>query len=100
MGNSGGDFIFFDSPYVPLNPTSFDSYTKDGFDKESHIRLAELFKKLDKKGCLLMLTNHNTELIRDLYSDYKIEVVDVKRNINREGSNRMGKEVIITNYEY
>ncbi|MDW2852943.1 DNA adenine methylase [Mesomycoplasma ovipneumoniae] len=95
-----GDFIFFDSPYVPLNPTSFESYTKDGFDRESHIRLAELFKKLDKKGCLLMLTNHDTELIRDLYSDYKIEVVDVRRNINSNGSNRMGKEVIITNYEY
>ncbi|MDW2892236.1 hypothetical protein [Mesomycoplasma ovipneumoniae] len=47
-----------------------------------------------------MLTNHDTELIRDLYSDYKIEVVDVRRNINSNGSNRMGKEVIITNYEY
>lgn len=95
-----GDFIFFDSPYAPLNPTSFESYTKDGFDKENHIRLAKVFKELDKKGCLLMLTNHNTKLIRDLYSDYKIEVVDVKRNINSNGNNRTGKEVIITNYEY
>ncbi|UWV82739.1 Dam family site-specific DNA-(adenine-N6)-methyltransferase [Mycoplasmopsis cynos] len=95
-----GDFIFFDSPYAPLNPTSFDSYTKDGFDKESHIRLSKVFKRLDKKGCLLMLTNHNTKLIRDLYSEYKIEVVDVKRNINSKASNRTGKEVIITNYEY
>lgn len=67
---------------------------------DSHKRLSEVFKKLDKKGCLLMLTNHNTELIRNLYSDYKIEVVDVKRNINSKGNNREGKEVIITNYEY
>ncbi|WP_031488832.1 DNA adenine methylase [Ureaplasma canigenitalium] len=95
-----GDFIFFDSPYAPLNPTSFEAYTKDGFDIENHIRLSEVFKRLDKKGCLLMLTNHNTELIRDLYSEYKIEVVDVKRNINSNGNNRVGEEVIITNYQY
>ena len=43
-----GDLVFFDSPYAPLNPTSFDSYTKEGFSTEEHIRLANLFKKLTK----------------------------------------------------
>lgn len=93
-----GDFIFFDSPYAPLNPTSFESYTKEGFEKKDHIRLSMLFKELDKKGCFVMLTNHNTSLIRELYNDYRIEIVDVKRNINSDGKNRVGKEVIITNY--
>ncbi len=31
-----GDFVFIDSPYAPLNPTPFESYTKEGFDIESH----------------------------------------------------------------
>ena len=44
------DFVFFDSPYAPLNDTSFESYTKEGFSKEEHERLARLFKKLTKKG--------------------------------------------------
>ena len=35
-----GDFVFIDSPYAPLNPTSFEAYTKEGFDVESHRRLA------------------------------------------------------------
>lgn len=39
-----GDLVFFDSPYAPLNPTSFDSYTKEGFSTEEHIRLANLLK--------------------------------------------------------
>ncbi|KEZ23282.1 DNA adenine methylase [Ureaplasma diversum] len=95
-----GDLIFLDSPYAPLNPTSFESYTKEGFDLDNHVRLANLFKELDKKGCYLMLTNHNTDLIRELYSDYQIDVVDVKRNINSKGDKRTGEEVIITNYEY
>lgn len=93
-----GDFIFFDSPYAPLNPTSFVDYTKEGFDYEDHVTLAALFKILTSRGCYCMLTNHDTPLIRELYKDYKIEVVDVRRSINRNGSDRTGKEVIITNY--
>lgn len=95
-----GDFVFFDSPYAPLNPTSFESYTKEGFSKEDHERLAKLFKELDKKGVYCMLTNHNTELINKLYKGYNIDVVQVHRNINSKGDSRKGEEVIITNYQY
>jgi DNA adenine methylase len=107
-GAEEGDFIFLDSPYAPLNPTTFESYTKEGFDKDSHIRLAELFKKLTIKGCHCMLTNHNTEFINELYnnlfddnSKYKIyiDIISVKRMINSDANNRKGEEVIIYNYK-
>ena len=93
-----GDFIFFDSPYAPLNDTSFEAYTKEGFLEEDHRRLASLFRKLDSRGCLLMLTNHDTPLIRELYKGYRIDVVEVVRAINSDASKRRGTEVIITNY--
>lgn len=95
-----GDFVFIDSPYAPLNPSSFESYTKEGFDIESHKRLAKLYDELTARGCYCMLTNHNTELINELYGnkDYKIDVVSVKRMINSDASNRVGEEVIICNY--
>lgn len=95
-----GDFIFFDSPYAPLNPTSFESYTKEGFDVESHKRLSRLYDDLTDRGCYCMLTNHNTQLIYELYGNkgYKIDVVSVKRMINSDASNRVGQEVIICNY--
>ena len=95
-----GDFVFIDSPYAPLNPTSFESYTKEGFDIESHKRLAKLFDELTARGCYCMLTNHNTDLINELYGNkgYKIDVVSVKRMINSDASNRVGEEVIICNY--
>ena len=95
-----GDFVFIDSPYAPLNPTSFESYTKEGFDIESHKRVAKLYDELTARGCYCMLTNHNTELINELYGNkgYKIDVVSVKRMINSDASNRVGKEVIICNY--
>lgn len=94
------DFIFFDSPYAPLNPNSFESYTKEGFDMESHIRLSELFDELTKRGCYCMLTNHNTDFINNLYSNkgYKIDVINVKRMISADSSSRKGEEIIICNY--
>lgn len=95
-----GDFVFIDSPYAPLNPTSFESYTKEGFDIESHKRLADLYDRLTRRGCCCMLTNHNTELINQLYQGkgYRIDVVSVKRMINSDASKRTGEEVIICNY--
>ncbi len=95
-----GDFVFIDSPYAPLNPASFESYTKEGFDIESHQRLASLFHELTDRGCYCMLTNHNTALINELYGDknYKMDVVSVKRMINSDASNRVGEEIIICNY--
>lgn len=92
------DFVFFDSPYAPLNPTSFTSYDKTGFKLEDHERLARLYKELTNKGVYCLLTNHNTELIRDLYKDFEIEEINVRRSINSVASKRVGKEVIITNY--
>lgn len=93
-----GDFVFIDSPYAPLNPTSFEAYTKEGFDIESHKRLAEVFRQLTDRGCFCMLTNHNTKFINELYYDFKREVVDVKRMINSDAKNRVGEEIIIINY--
>lgn len=99
--NAGeGDFVFLDSPYAPLNPTSFESYTKEGFDVESHKRLANLYDELTKRGCYCMLTNHNTEFIYELYGNkgYRMDVVSAKRMINSDANNRVGEEIIICNY--
>lgn len=93
-----GDFIYFDPPYDSDTDT-FTGYTDEGFGKEEQKRLAKLFKKLSDKGCYVMLSNHNTKLIRELYKDFNIYKIEAKRNINANGKKR-GKveEVIITNY--
>lgn len=94
-----GDFIYFDPPYDSETET-FNSYTKEGFGKDEQIRLSKVFKSLDKKGCYVMLSNHNTKFINELYSGYNIEIVQAKRNINSNGNKRGNvEEVIITNYE-
>jgi len=56
-----GDFIYFDPPYYPLEPTSFTSYTKDDFGPEEHEELAAVFKELTDRGCMVALSNSSTE---------------------------------------
>ena len=94
-----GDFIYFDPPYDSENKDTFNSYTEDGFGKDEQIRLAKVYKELDDRGCYVMLSNHNTTLINELYKDYNINVITAKRNINSKGEKRGAvEEVIITNY--
>ena len=94
-----GDFVYFDPPY-DSDTKSFTSYTETGFDKSEQTRLARVFKELDKKGVYVMLSNHSTVLVNELYKDYHIYTIEAKRNINANGKKR-GKveELIITNYE-
>lgn len=93
-----GDFVYFDPPY-DSDTSTFTSYTEGGFGKEEQIRLAKVYKELSDRGCYVVLSNHNTELINELYKDFNINVIEAKRNINANGKKR-GKveEVIITNF--
>jgi DNA adenine methylase len=96
---SPSDFVYFDSPYIPIsNTANFSDYTKDGFSLEDHKRLADLYRRLDSIGVKAMLSNHNVPLVYELYEGFRIEAVDVRRAINSDASKRVGKEVIVTNY--
>jgi DNA adenine methylase len=95
-----GDFIYFDPPYYPLNKSSFTKYAKSDFLEKEQEKLAEVFRELDKKGCKVMLSNSDSEFIKDLYKDFNIHFVQATRMINCDASKR-GKinEVVITNYK-
>lgn len=93
-----GDFVFFDSPYAPLKRDSFESYTKDKFSEQEHRRLAGLFRDLTARGCFCIATNHDTELVRELYQEHNIQTVAVRRSINSDAGKRTGTEVIIRNF--
>jgi len=93
-----GDFIYLDPPY-DTDTTIFASYTDKGFGKEEQIRLSKVLKDLDKRGCYVMLSNYNTQLINELYKDFNIHIINGKTclcgNTNGRG---FREELIITNY--
>lgn len=95
------DFVYFDPPYIPLNKSSFTSYTNEGFDMNDQMELAEFAKDLSKMGVKIMLSNSDAEEIKYLYPDdqFKVIRVPVRRVINSKGSGRgYIQEVLIKNY--
>ena len=95
-----GDFVYFDPPYVPLNLTSnFTSYTKDGFGLEQQEKLKKVCDELNARGVTFMLSNSDTDFIKELYSDYDLNIVYASRQVNSKASGR-GKitEVLVKNY--
>ena len=100
-GIKKGSFVYFDPPYDPVSSSaSFTGYDKGGFDRAEQQRLKELCDSLNEKGVKFLLSNSSTDFIRDLYKDYKIEIIKAKRAINSKGDSR-GEidEVLVRNYE-
>lgn len=93
------DLVFLDPPYLPISKYSdFKRYTKEQFSLEDHVELSAYYNELDKKGCYLILTNSNNEIITKLYNKFKIKIIKTKRNINSKGSKRTGEDIVITNF--
>lgn len=95
------DFIYLDPPYDPISDSSsFTGYALNGFNKNDQISLKEECDRLNRIGCKFLLSNSSTQFIRELYKEYKIEIVSAKRNINSIASKRGEvNEVLIRNYD-
>jgi DNA adenine methylase len=97
------DFIYLDPPYSPVSSTSnFTAYTHNRFTEEDQRDLADIFRKLDRRGCFVLLSNSNSPFIENLYDKPGISMtkVNVMRAINSKASKRTGhKELLIRNYE-
>jgi DNA adenine methylase len=100
--------FYFDPPYKPLDKTSsFNSYSKDDFNDKEQIRLRDFCKNLDIIGHKWILSNSDVKsnnpennFFDDIYSDFTINRVWARRNINSNSSKRGKlKELIINNYE-
>ncbi len=100
-------FVYFDPPYKPISATaSFTSYSKHIFDDNEQLRLRDFFQQLDAKEAKLMLSNSdpknedpNNHFFETAYSNYTMERVQAKRNINSNAQKR-GKinEILVMNY--
>ena len=99
-----GDFIYLDPPYYPINKTSsFTSYTSNNFLEKEQEELKDVFVKLHRRGCFVMLSNSDTPFINELYSGLgrkvKINKIKATRIIN-SNAKKIGKinEVLVINY--
>lgn len=99
---SAEDFIYLDPPYDPVSPTSnFVSYGKHGFAAEDQEKLRDEVLRLHEIGAKVMLSNSNSDLIKNLYSSdiFHTKTISTRRAISARSEGRsIVKEVLITNY--
>uniref|UniRef100_A0A6C0LKV1 site-specific DNA-methyltransferase (adenine-specific) n=1 Tax=viral metagenome TaxID=1070528 RepID=A0A6C0LKV1_9ZZZZ len=93
--NDEKNFMFLDPPY----DSEFTDYGYCKFDKEEHIKLANLFKSTKIK-CLMIIGK--TRFIEELYDGYIVEEYDKKYKFklynNRIGDEINTKHLVIKNY--
>lgn len=96
------NFVYFDPPYRPLSDTSsFTKYSKEDFNDENQVSLSNFFKKLDRKGFNLLLSNSDTKdgFFQEIYKGFRIKRIKTKRSINCKGNGRGSvNELLISNH--
>lgn len=94
------DFVYLDPPYDVLTETAnFTAYDKEWFWRDEQKALAEFVKRISEKGAFAMVSNHETDFIKEIYSGFRISTLDVKRAVSGKNSWRNPvSEVIVTNY--
>jgi DNA adenine methylase len=86
-----GDVVYCDPPYVSLTATSknFTDYASGGFSIEDQKSLAACAVEAARRGAIVVISNHDTGLTRQLYQDASLIVpVLVSRTISCDGSSR------------
>jgi DNA adenine methylase len=94
------DVVYCDPPYVPLSKSSnFTSYAKDSFNEDLQRQLAICAEISTEKNVKVVISNHDTELTRSLYSKANIFEVKVHRSISSKSSTRGQVSEIIAVFE-
>lgn len=95
-----GHVIYCDPPYAPLSATAnFTGYAGHSFNLDEQVKLAQLAQKTAQDRNLpVLLSNHETELTRELYRHAQIDVLRVRRTISRTGHTRRKVSEILALY--
>jgi DNA adenine methylase len=85
-----GDFVYFDSPYVPASASAnFVGYARGGFGPDDQRKLRDCALILKKGGAYVLLSNSDTPEVRELYGrGFEMRRVEANRAINSKGGKR------------
>lgn len=84
-----GDVVYCDPPYQALSKTAnFTSYSDTPFGWAEQKQLADMARQLASRGIPVLISNHDTPEIRDLYDGAELSYFSVQRFISCDGANR------------
>jgi DNA adenine methylase len=84
----------------PLIEKEFTKYNKNDFTKQDHINLKNEIDILHGKNIKFLLSNSNTDFIKNLYKEYKIEEITTNAVLNCKADKRKNsyKELLVKNF--
>ena len=98
-GLGSGDVVYLDPPYVPASDTAnFASYAKQGFSYDEQVALVKRAESIASQGAKVIVSNHDTDVSRELYKNAKIHSLQVSRSISAKGSSRKKANELIAVY--
>jgi DNA adenine methylase len=95
-------FIYFDPPYHSPDKTNFTGYQAKGFDENEQERLCKVMIKMSNNGVKCLLSNSDTDFIRELYNYDLFDIIKKKKKrvINSDPTGRgVVNEVLIKNWK-
>ncbi len=98
---NSSSFVYFDPPYHSANNSNFTGYQADGFGESEQVRLRDNYLELTDRGVKCLLSNSDTDFIREIYSNKRFDIftIQAKRLINSNSSKRGEvNEVLIRNW--
>lgn len=96
-----GCVIYCDPPYVPLSVTSnFTAYAGNAFTLADQADLAKRsLHAAHMRHIPVLISNHDTALIREMYKHSKLTELNVKRTISSQGENRQPVSELLAYFE-
>ncbi len=95
-------FVYIDPPYRPLSDTaSFTAYTPEKFEDAEQIALRQFIDRITAQGAKVTASNSDPknsspedDFFDELYQDYHIERIAVKRAISCKDRNTVSELLI------
>lgn len=92
-----GDFMFLDPPYDCTFSDYGNEEYQDGFNEDSHRRLAQDFRNL---GCMAMMVIGRTPLTEGLYNGMIVDEYGKQYSVNiRNRFKSVANHIVVTNYQ-
>lgn len=84
-----GDVVYCDPPYLDsTNGTSFTGYTVGGFGLKEHEDWVECAIRAVSRGAHVLISNHDTPEVRNLYRGWEVTPLTVHRSISADPGTR------------
>lgn len=92
------DLVYLDPPYAINKNSGQSSYNQKDFLFDEQIRLKNFCKKLNSQNTKFILSNSYSEEIIELYKDFSIDIINVKRCVGSTKESRKNvQEVLVSN---